>query len=149
NQGGVVQRPYLIVRNVPVGVLLVELRQSKGEGVSRPRVVTGHALRPAGEMPRLLAFAAGGLGVHGGEGAVDAGGGAEGRVGLLVVPLVGVAVPGSAVEVEDLRLQPAPAARVAALHLQRDGPGEDAILGEEDLAVEEAFGDRDRAVVHL
>src|SRR5262249_7171245 len=103
DQAGMVQRPHLIVGNVSIGVLLVELRQSKGEGMPCPGVVTGHALRPAGIMPRLLAFAAGGLGIDDRERAVEAGGGNEGRVGLLVVPLVGVAVPADAVEMKDLR----------------------------------------------
>jgi len=81
----------------------------------------------------LPALAAGRLSVGHGEGLVRAGGGDERGVRLFVVPLVGVAPPGAAGIVEDLRLQPAAAGGIAAFRFQRHGPGQHAVLRKNTL----------------
>ena len=121
DQAAVFQRPYLIIDDPAVIVVFVELRQREGEGLPRPRVVAGQALRPAGEVPGLLAFASRGLRIDDVERAVHARCRHERGVGLLVVPLVRVAVPDDAVEMEHLCFQSTPAAEFAMLHLQRCG----------------------------
>src|ERR1019366_1462137 len=85
-------------------------------------------------MPALLAPAARCFRIDDRERAVEALGADKRRVGLLVVPGVCVALPGDAVEMEDLRLKPASALRIAAFHLQRERLDQDAVLREEDLA---------------
>ncbi len=110
----------------------------EAEDRAGPRRVADQALGPAGEVPGLLALSAGARGVLDGEGAVDAVGPGEDGVGLLVVPDVGVGPPGVAVVVQDLRLQPAPAGRVAALHLQRHRLGEDRVVGKDPRPLDDA-----------
>src|SRR5262249_54952097 len=91
--------------------------------------VTQRTLRPAGEVPRLLALAAGRRRVFDRERAVQPARLRQRRVGLLVVPDVGVAAPvavavllraGDVLGVGQARLQTPAALRVALLRLQKE-----------------------------
>ena len=57
------------------------------------------------------------------------------RVGLVVVPDVGVRPPGIGLEVEDLGFQPAAAGRLARLALDRDRADQHRALGEPPVAL--------------
>src|SRR5262249_44010049 len=83
------------------------------------------------------------------EDAVHTGRGDEGGVRLLVVPGIAISPPAIAVEMEDLRFEPAATARVATLHLEGKGLGQHTVLGKENLAAVEGLGNGDRAVVPL
>ena len=87
-----------------------------------------HSLRGVDPIG-LDSLAARGLRVLDPEGPARPLGAGQGRVGLVLVPDVGVGPPGPLLEVEDLRLDPAPALRVPAFEFDRDRPGEDRPLG--------------------
>src|SRR5207248_10902905 len=72
----------------------------------------------AGETPCLPSFPARRLGVGNRESPLAARRSHQSSVGLLVVPLIGVAVPLPAVVEQDLRLQPPPGFRLAPRRLQ-------------------------------
>src|SRR5439155_20303275 len=103
---------------VAVALLAVELRQRETECWAGPRIVTSQAFRAAEEMPVGNAFAARRLRIEDRQRAIAAFRGDECCVGLLVVPLIGVAVPASAVVVEDLRFQPAAALGLTTFQLE-------------------------------
>ena len=125
----------------------IKLRESKSKRITGPGIVTGDALGPARKVPCLFALAARGLRINNRENAVLGVGREEGRVGLFVVPFIRVAVPGGAVEVQNLRFQPALTAPIAALHLQKNGLGQNAVLWKKDLTAIKAARNRHRAVV--
>ena len=115
---------------IRTGVVLAQLAGVEGEPVAGPGVVAGQAFGPAREMPRLFATPARGPGIVDDEGAIHPLGGHEVGVGLGVVPRVGIAPPVLAVEVEHLGFEAAAALGMAALHLEREGPRQDAVPGE-------------------
>ena len=109
----------------------VQLFGVEGQRVLGPVVVALHALRPAGEVPRLLPHPAGEHRVLHGDALLGPLGRHEVGVRLVVPPGVGVPVPVLAVEEHDLRLDAPPGGRVAALGFERQGLDQGRVRGEE------------------
>src|SRR5207253_316898 len=98
--------------NRSVRVVPVELEGVERQVAVIAVVMAAQALGAAREPPGLLPFPARGLRVGDREGPLAARRPDQGGVGLLVVPLIGVAVPLPAVMEQDLRLQPPPGCRL-------------------------------------
>ena len=129
------ERAQLLIAHRAVILVAAQLRQGKGEQVRGPGVVALQALGAAVPVPGLLPLASRSMRILHGEGSLLTGGGDERGLGLSVVPGVRVAVPGGAVPVKNLGFEPAAAVRIAALHFQRDGPGQHAVLGKKSLPI--------------
>src|SRR5437868_3603559 len=109
-------------------MVFIELRQGEGESITGPRIMALKAFGPAGVVPGLLTAAPWSVRIRNGEGTIRPGRAYQRRVGLLVVPGIAIAPPSIAVEVENLRLEPAAAPGIATFHLQRKRLSQHAVL---------------------
>ncbi len=129
-------------RRLPRGKARLQLLRVEREHRPRPRVVAAHAFRAARESPRLLASSARDGRVGDLQRRVRSVGGHEVGVGLGVVPTIGGRLPSLFVEMEQLRLDPAPRRRRSRPHLERQGLHQDGVLREP--AVHDAVRPRNR-----
>ena len=107
DQPDVPERAKLVVRHQTVrdGLILlgpIQVHLVESDDVSCRVVVTGHALIARAEMPGLLLFCAAYGGIGDGQFDVAAIVRHQRGVSLLVVPLIGIAVPATAVEMQKL-----------------------------------------------
>ena len=129
------QRPNLVVlARIPVtagcrriAVVFVQLKKVERQRRTRPWIMAAQTLRATVEMPRLPAVAARSLCVRDLQHTIRACGVHEPGVGLLVVPLIRVAVPVDAVEMENLRFDATTALRFARLRFQRQRSGQNGV----------------------
>ena len=117
-QRQLLHRPKLIDLRAAVVVVPVELERRQPEDKVRRPAVADHALGAAGEMPALLAHCARRGRVVDVVRPGRAAGFDQRRVGLLVVPGVGVSSPLALLPDHEPRLDPPARRRVASLGFQ-------------------------------
>src|SRR5207249_6402098 len=115
----IVSRILLVARRPRIAMVFVQLRKVERQRRARPWIMTAQTLRATVEMPGLPAMARWRLRVGDLVCAIGAHGVHERGVGLIVVPLIRVAAPVHALEMENLRLDAAAALRFVWFHFQR------------------------------